>query len=57
MGGLEQGSGTNAIFLSILEAKSTLKSNTNTMPEKFEFKKTRINDLPMVYCGKDKHSP
>jgi hypothetical protein len=34
-----------------------LKSNTNMLLEKLNVKKTRINDLSIVYCGKDEHIP
>jgi len=32
-----------------------LKSNTNMLTEKLNAKKTRINDLPIVYRGNDEH--
>jgi hypothetical protein len=40
---------------------SMLKNNTNTLDtnthKKIECKKTRINDLSIVYCEKDEHTP
>jgi hypothetical protein len=34
-----------------------LKSNINTLLEKLNAKKTKINDLSIVYCEKDEHTP
>jgi hypothetical protein len=56
MGGLEHASLANTIFFSIKEVKTRSRAIL-TCCFKIDCKKTRINYLPIVYCGKDKHIP
>jgi len=55
MGGLEA-SLANTIFFSIAKAKAHWKKYWH-VAWKIECKKTRINDLSIVYRGKDGHIP
>jgi hypothetical protein len=56
VGGLEQASPTNAIFFFIIKVKAHWKEILTQCLKKIKCKKTRINDLSIVYRGKNKHS-